>query len=301
MTGLALLAFLGDGNTTREGTYKEVVARGIAWLKDQQDPESGLIGRRIGHQYMYGHAIATLAVCEAYYFSKSPLIKKVAQPAIDLITRARNDYAAWRYDMVPNGANDTSVTGWMVFALKSAEEGKLEVDPQAFVGALGWIDGVTDQANGRVGYDSMGSWSSRITHLNDQFPSDRSEAMTAVGLLCRIFMGQTPEKDPILAKHADLMLRRLPEWDPANKSSDFYYWYYGTYAMYQLGGQHYWEPWRKAMEKAVVSTQCKDGDKRGSWDPIDPWGFAGGRVYSTALMTLCLEVYFRYARVLGAR
>ena len=40
---------------------------------------------------------------------------------------------------------------------------------------------------------------------------------------------------------------------------------------------------------------------QGSWDPNGPWGYAGGRVYSTALMVLCLEVYFRYARVTGAR
>mgnify|MGYP000337542782 CR=1 FL=1 len=31
------------------------------------------------------------------------------------------------------------------------------------------------------------------------------------------------------------------------------------------------------------------------------WGWSGGRVYSTALMVLCLEVYFRYGKVLGAR
>ena len=39
----------------------------------------------------------------------------------------------------------------------------------------------------------------------------------------------------------------------------------------------------------------------GSWDPLDPWGEEGGRVYSTALMVLCLEVYFRYGKVLGSR
>jgi hypothetical protein len=80
-----------------------------------------------------------------------------------------------------------------------------------------------------------------------------------------------------------------------------YYWYYGSYAMYQMGGSKHWEAWQKAMEKAVVGSQRKEGDEKGSWDPVGPWGYAGGRVYATALMTLCLEVYFRYARVLGAR
>jgi hypothetical protein len=51
----------------------------------------------------------------------------------------------------------------------------------------------------------------------------------------------------------------------------------------------------------VLESQCKPGASRGSWDPIGPWGFSGGRVYSTAIGVLCLEVYFRYAKVLGAR
>ena len=76
--------------------------------------------------------------------------------------------------------------------------------------------------------------------------------------------------------------------------------YYGTYAMFQMGGK-YWKEWNKAMKSAVVESQRKDGSSKGSWDPVGPWGYAGGRVYSTATMVLCLEVYFRYAKVLGAR
>jgi hypothetical protein len=67
-----------------------------------------------------------------------------------------------------------------------------------------------------------------------------------------------------------------------------------------MGGTH-WKKWKKSMEKAVLNSQRKDGDYKGSWDPVGPWGYSGGRVYSTATLVLCLEVYFRYARVLGAR
>ena len=75
-----------------------------------------------------------------------------------------------------------------------------------------------------------------------------------------------------------------------------YYWYYATLAMYQVGGNA-WKTWRQAMGPAMVETQRKDGDfcqYKGSWDPIGPWGADGGRVYSTAVMAMCLQVYYRY-------
>ena len=124
--------------------------------------------------------------------------------------------------------------------------------------------------------------------------------MTAVALLCRIFLGQDPEEHPVLRKQADLLLRVPPVWDPDGFGCDMYAWYYGAYAMFQMGGRH-WKAWKPALREAVVETQRRDGDLAGSWDPAGPWGYSGGRVYSTALMTLCLEVYFRYGRVLGGR
>ncbi len=39
----------------------------------------------------------------------------------------------------------------------------------------------------------------------------------------------------------------------------------------------------------------------GSWDARGPWVRSLGRVGSTTLAALCLEVYYRYDRVLGER
>ena len=44
-----------------------------------------------------------------------------------------------------------------------------------------------------------------------------------------------------------------------------------------------------------------EGCFKGSWDPLDAWGEEGGRVYSTSLLTMCLEVYYRYGRVFGTK
>ena len=299
MTGLALLAFLGEGSTTNKGDYRDVVSKGIKWLQDQQDRDTGLIGERSSHDFIYDHAIATLAVTEAYYFAKNPLLKRTAQRAINYVLTARTPYRAWRYDVPPIGESDTSVTGWMVLALTSAKDAGLQIDPEALTDSLLFLDEVTDKGTGRVGYSELGELSSR-TPTNNHFPPEKGEAMTAVGLLCRFFLEQDPADFPIMEKHADVIAKTLPEWDPDGFGTDMYYWYYGSYAMFQMGGNH-WKEWRTAMEKAVVLSQRKDGDEKGSWDPLGPWGYVGGRVYSTALMVLCLEVYFRYGRVLGSR
>ena len=60
--------------------------------------------------------------------------------------------------------------------------------------------------------------------------------------------------------------------------------------MWKMGGRN-WSRWNKALKAAILKTQCRTSDEQGSWDPVGPWGYSGGRVYSTALMALCLQVY----------
>ena len=128
--------------------------------------------------------------------------------------------------------------------------------------------------------------------------ADKSESLTAVGILSRIFIGEDPRKSEIIQKGSDLCLKALPVWDPESGAVDMYYWYYATLALFQVGGDT-WKTWNVAIKDAIIDHQLKDGDVKGSWDPIGPWGRDGGRVYSTALMVMCMEVYYRYGRVFG--
>jgi hypothetical protein len=121
-------------------------------------------------------------------------------------------------------------------------------------------------------------------------------------MVARIFAGRTLETDPMLSKGADLLVNKLPTWEPDTGAIDFYYWYYATLAMFQVGGPR-WEKWNQALKTALLDKQRlnKEEDEYGSWDPLDPWAIEGGRIYSTAVNCLSMEVYYRYPRVFGAK
>jgi hypothetical protein len=295
LTGLALLAFLGTGETHKSGKYQATVRSGLKWLKTIQDAE-GCYGPRTSSHFTYNHAIASMAVVEAYGLTQSPLFKASAQRGLDFIKDCRNPYLAWRYGVRPQD-NDTSVTGWMVMALKAGVMSGLDVDPEGFEGARNWIDKATEPEYGRTGYTARGNGPSRAQEQMDRFPADKSESLTAVGVLTRIYCG-AKEGDEMVAKGADLCMKSLPTWDEAAGTCDFYYWYYGTLAMWQVGGPR-WKRWEAAMKPSLVEHQrLAAGECRhGSWDPVDPWGPDGGRVYSTAINTLSLEVYYRIQKM----
>jgi hypothetical protein len=299
VTGLSLLAFLGDGETHKTPRYGTVVRNGLKYLKGIQDPE-GCFGPRTSNHFTYNHSIASLAMAEAYGLTQSPLFKASAQNGINFVLQCQNPYLAWRYGVRPQD-NDTSVTGWMVMALKSARGAGLDIDPAAFDGARAWLDKVTEPEYGRAGYTARGNGPSRPQELMDRFPADKSESLTAVAVLTRIFCGATKE-DEYVKKGAELCLKSLPVYDEAAGTIDYYYWYYGTLAMFQVGGDH-WRKWNESMKKSIIESQRMDksDDRHGSWDAVDPWASEGGRVYSTSVNVMCLEVYYRYARVFGTK
>ena len=298
ITALALLAFLGDGSTMRSGPYKDSVKKAVIWLRRQQGP-NGLFGTNASHDFIYDHAIAAYAMCEAYGLSNYRLLRKPAQQGINYLESHRNPYSVWRYQ--PRDLdNDISVTGWAVMAYKSAKYFGLMVNDDAMKYASAFLDEVSDPT-GAHGYRQAGESCSRKQGEHEmEFPAGKSQALTAVGLFCRIFLDQDPREQPIMNNAARLLNRTPPTWNESDGSIDHYYWYYATYALFQMGGTP-WLKWQKALERAVSPNQHRqrsDKNNYGSWDPVGAWGEDGGRVYSTAILTLTMQANYRYTRLL---
>ncbi len=306
LTGLALLAFLGDGCGPDSETVSPdglplgpVVKKGIDWLLKRQGAD-GCFGAA-GTKMIYEHAVACEAVSEAYGLTRDEALKAPAQKGVDFLVGAQNAGKGWRY--APRcGDNDTSATGWCVLALKSAKAAGLRVPRSAFEGAFDWVFSAMQESGGRIGYMSKMDAGVKVCvpGKNDQFAVH--DTMTAIGMLIVMQVARDPADKGILVMEK-FMQADLPVWDKAKGTNDYYYWYYATYAMFQAStlkdGAAPWKAWNVAMTAALVQHQetAKDSCARGSWDADDRWGFEAGRVCSTALNALTLEVYYRYPSV----
>lgn len=273
ITGLALLAFLAHGNTHLKGEHPQTVQRGLEWLLSMQGADGNLGGDALVFERMYCHAMATCALSEAYAMSGDSRLEAPVRQAIGFCIKAQDkNGGGWRYQ--PGDPGDTSQLGWQVMALKSAELAGIEMPSETRSGMVRFLKSVGSGKNGGLASYKPGH---RVTNT-----------MTAEALVCRQFLGMTRE-NPAANEAGNYLLGDLPGRGDGN----VYYWYYGTLGMFQLQGNH-WRQWNKALQDSLLKTQQTSGDLRGSWDPDNVWGAYGGRVYSTALSTLCLEVYYRF-------
>ena len=275
-TGMALLAFLGAGNTHRSGPYTSEVGRGIKWLLANQQDSGDLSATQNEYVRFYSHGIAAIALCEAYGMTRDPQLEEPAQAALDFIVASQHPtLGGWRYK--PRTESDTSVSGWQLMALKSGQIAGLKASSSAFRGVADWLDRVEDKtAPGRFAYHHHPSYST-------------TETMTAEGLLMRQYLGAS-RNDAALNTGAKWLQQRLPHLSNRNA----YYWYYGTQVMFHLQGEH-WQNWNASIRPLLESTQEQQGPSAGSWDPDGAKrGHAGGRHYVTCLNLLMLEVYYRH-------
>ncbi len=282
-TAFGLLPFLAAGITHRPNKdknqtydYSKQVEMGLNFLIAQQAKNKG--GDFGGG--MYSHGLATIAMCEAYGLTSDPKLKVSAQAAVNFIIEAQDDKSGgWRY--TPKQGGDTSVVGWQVMALKSGQMAGLSVRPETLKGAEKWLDGNMTSDKGDYGYVG-----------NPGTTKDsNATAMTAVGLLCRQYLGWSPRNEGLLNG-----VSRIKKTPPGAVKS-MYYYYYATQVMHHMGGE-YWEFWNPKMRDLLISTQDEGKNKatqKGSWDPAgDQWGAQGGRIMVTSLSLLTLEVYYRH-------
>jgi HEAT repeat protein len=288
VTGLALLAFLGDGHTHLSGEYKDTVKRGLASIEQRMNAEGG-IQNFTGRVDMYNHAISTFAVAEAYNLTRDPLLRKVLDRLVRYIYAAEQDEGGWDYEMkrVPTRRIDTSITGWTLLALDASQRAGVEVPEEIFDRIRKIIESRTDPRTGEVIYANLAPGNGRT-----------GATMTAVGLLCRVYLGME-DRGPLI-KGTRTVLNHLPNFSrfSASKELDinasYYCWYTAMLAFFHLQGTA-WRTWNAAVLEQLLPHQATEGHASGSFPPDDDWpGQEGGRVYSTAMSVLMLETYYRY-------
>ncbi len=291
-TAIVVLALIGSEEYGKDEGVKAAVGKALESIRLCQDPADGCLGPKVGQYFQYNHAYATLALLEGFAQTKGVPFREAAQQALTFISKARNPTAAWRYAFPPDGDNDCSVSCLMWMTLSIGQSLGLEVDASAQRGALGFIDGLTDSETGRTGYHDRGSPPARFPDNQNTHPADQSEAMTALALTARLLDWPERVKTKSVTNGVALLRERPPLWDPARGTIDGYYWFWGTTALRQIGGKG-WDAWRKAVLKELGKAQCTKGEPIGSFDPVDPWGVIGGRVYATAIHLLTLEAATR--------
>jgi hypothetical protein len=309
-TGLSIMAFVGAKCIQKD--YSANVKAALDFLKSKYTPSSkyppgsrdaDLRGGTFGTQEMYQHAITTLALVEALVDLEDESLEPIAREAIQLIIRSQNTehkpetlrgpakpgsrgYGGWRYN--PDSTDsDISVTGWQILTLRAAVNAGFTVPEWTFPTAADFVRSLQGKNDGSFRYDSPGEAGS-------------SCARAGMGALSLQLSGYP--KDPMVAPAIRFMQEYAPRWniEEPGDGYPFYYWYYGTRAMYLAGGDD-WRIWKDWMCRFLVDHQNPDG----SWD--------GTRneerldVYRVALGALMLEfccghvpIYMSPAKRLGS-
>ncbi|MCC6123837.1 MAG: squalene--hopene cyclase [Pirellulales bacterium] len=274
VSGLALLAFLASGNTHGQGEYQKSIRRGLELLLRIQARDGNLGGNASTYEFMYCHAMAACALSEAFGMTGDQRLREPVERAIRYSVAAQDARGGgWRYH--PAEPGDTSQLGWQLMALKSAELAGIPMPDPTRRGITRFLQSVSSGKHGGLASYRAGE---RVSH-----------SMTAEALVCWQFLGISREH-PACNEAGDFLLTQLP--GRGGKPND-YYWYYGTLAMYQLQGD-YWQKWNAALQKTLLERQIKQGPLAGAWDTDTIWGGYGGRIYTTAIAALSLEVYYRF-------
>ncbi len=270
-TGLVLLPFLGAGQTHTEGKHKATVRNGLNFLIKQMKitPKGGDLRGEGGE--MLWHAMATIALCEAYDMSRDKILQKPAQYAIDF-SCAMQDPASGGWAANSGEKPSTAVTAWQVMAMKSAYMAYLRVPRANIKKAPTYFDTVQVDKGARYGKTS---------------PKTADNTATAAGLLSRMYLGWKWDNEAL-----NRGIDYLSETGPSEK--DVVYNYFGQKVM-RHRGEEPWTRWNRSLRDRLVEAQLPQGESiyAGSWFcPDDPNAAGGGRIFQTAINVMTLEVYY---------
>lgn len=272
-TGLALLCFLAYGSTPLDGTFGETVQKAMQWLAN---------GMPDGKQWnrAYSHGIATYAIAEAYGMTHIPFLKDAMERGIDVIIKGQQHGGGFNYRYEKGERWDVSVSGWQFQALKAAYiSGSSNPDIYPAINKSKQFLKNSTYKDYKFAYSN-----GKFNHPN----------MTGIGVVSLQLLGD-PNCKEVSGAMQTIMGSRLDGYKWVNAGKNLYGWYYDTQAVFQYGmvNKEAWNQWRPVFEKELVSNQHQEG----YW--LVPTGHGNGsdlkgKVFSTTLCCLQLEVYYRY-------
>ena len=276
-TGLALMALLGAGYTHQTGPYQEQVGYGLEYLLQQQKitPEYGGSFLDSRPEGMYCHAIATIAMAEAFAMTGDEQFRQPLVEAQRYLIAAQNNRGGWRY--VPGTAGDVLVTGWQVMALKALDQGGIATPLSVYERAETFLNSCREDL-GLFRY-----------HVKER---KAGPSPTAVALLSKMYMGMSQDSQDLESGASHLLARGVSK-------TDIYFDFYTTLTLHHAQHES-WEDWNKQMRDYLVGSQEVAGHQAGSWNFKDRHGAVGGRLYTTAMAAMTLEVYYRYTPLFAA-
>ena len=278
-TGLTALPFLIAGCLDSTSEYKDAVEKGLNYLIQHGKTGENFKGVRFHEpgEPFYNHALATLALGEAYVMTRNKAYLEPAQGGLEYILYSQNpdsgiwDGAAYPSDNIIN-------TYWIVETLRVYS--KLHIYKKS-------------------SYDSLGKTTQNVRRFLDSVQNATDDARSvpdsittkaAQELLLRMYLNRF---DAI----SDLedSVERLCK---SGLTSDSYYNYIATQIAFHYGGEP-WKEWNAAMREKLINSQIQEGKEAGSWNFSKEQNrqnvvFPSSPLIDTALSALTLETYYRY-------
>jgi len=280
MTGLSLLAFLGHCETPDSKEFGNTVLNAAQYLMRRgRAHEKGLISNgKPGNHSAYEHAIATYALAELFTMTKGngreiPQLDSVLRRAVKVIVDGQTGVGGWLYHYADSRDGDFSLAGWQIQALKAAyNTGK------QYPG----VDRALDRAMEYTKRSQDTSGAIRYRFSDEVKPGRATLAGAGVLAMQMWGLAGTPEA----MRGLDFIEKNF-----MSPVTEAYGAYYNTQALFLAGGKR-WEDYNAQFQRQVLDLQKENG----SWELNIKHGPKGAEstIYGTTLMTLMLEVYYRY-------
>ncbi|MDT8390866.1 MAG: hypothetical protein RRC34_10205 [Lentisphaeria bacterium] len=275
-TALSCLALLAAGEQPGRSEYGDALRKGILYLADKASRGRGYLGG--DGSRMYGHGIATLALCEAYGMLDSPEAnKRVGEAAaaalrVTIQAQVRQNgphRGGWRYEPDSRDA-DLSVTAWQVLTLRAAKNCGFDIPDRVIQDALDYVRGLHSGAG--------------FSYQQGRPPTP---AMQAAGIVCLKIMGA----DTSAADKAKIATaaKSLEKSDNSRGRNYYYENYYLAMAGTMLGDALS-SSVLPQLEKSLMRLQREDGQ-------FDRHTGNDGGVYATAFAVVCLSAHYHYLPV----